>query len=389
VVREAFARALSCPACRTEGVLALGVKRRDQREVREGELTCSHCGREFGVHRGVPELLFEAPPEVRAEVAGLERFAALMREDGLGREFILSLPYVQNGYWYAQARSLNQILLTVPFRPGDRLLDVGAQCCWATSKFAERGLSAIALDIATVELQGLHSADYFLEDGEVYFERVLGSMQAIPLASRSVDYVFCCQVLHHNDLQGLRRTLNEIYRVLRPGGKLLVVNETLRTLRDPTGMHYFDPGVHTRDVREFEGNEHAHPAWRYRSEAVRAGFQTEIVGPHYLPFFGDDHLHLSHGTPPLQAIGAGVAYALRSSELAGRLYLAWVNNASKRASLSMIATKPNLFPGPAGASPPERVARRLAATAYRHSRHARAPLHTLQRQIRKPRRHDS
>jgi len=37
------------------------------------------------------------------------------------------------------------------------------------------------LDIATVELQGLQSPDYFLEDGEVYFERVLGSMQAISL----------------------------------------------------------------------------------------------------------------------------------------------------------------------------------------------------------------
>jgi len=51
---------------------------------------------------------------------------------------------------------------------------------------------------------------------------------------------------------------------------VLVVNETLRTLRDRTGMHYYDPGVHTRDVREFEGSEHAHPAWHYRVEAVRA-----------------------------------------------------------------------------------------------------------------------
>jgi len=67
---------------------------------------------------------------------------------------------------------------------------VGAQSCWATNTFAQRGPRAIALDIATVELQGLHTADYFLNDGEVYFERVLGSMQAIPLASRSVDYVF-------------------------------------------------------------------------------------------------------------------------------------------------------------------------------------------------------
>ncbi len=382
-MQEAFASALRCPACGTDGQLRLRVDQRDRREVREADLTCGRCGREFRVHCGVAELLFEPPPEVQAEVAGLERFAKLMREDGWGRELTLRLPYVENGYWYAQARSLNQLLLSVPFQPGEHLLDVGAQSCWATNKFAERGLRAIALDIATIELQGLHTADYFLEGGKVYFERVLGSMQAIPLASNSLDYVFCCQVLHHNDRHGLRRTLNEIYRVLRPGGKLLVVNETLRTLRDPTGMHYFDPGVHTRDVREFEGNEHAHPAWRYRLETIRAGFATEILGPHYLPFFGDDHLHLPHGTPPTKAITAGVAYALRSNQLAGRAYLTWVNHASARASLSMIATKPHLFPGHAGhGGLGERFARRLAAASYRRSKHARSALHAIERQIR-------
>jgi len=170
---------------------------------------------------------------------------------------------------------------------------------------------------------------------------------------------------------------------------VLVVNETLRTLRDRTGMHYYDPGVHTRDVREFEGNEHAHPAWRYRVEAVRAGFVTEIVGPHYLPSFGADHLHLPHGTLPMQAIAAGAGYALRSNELAGRAYLAWVNHASKRASLSMIAGKPHLFPDSAGASPPERVARRLAAESYQRSKHARSLLHTIERQIGRSRRRGS
>ena len=117
--------------------------------------------------------------------------------------------------------------------PGRRVLDVGSNTCWAANHFAERGLRAIALDIATVELQGLYTADWFIEDGQVFFERVLGSMDAIPLASSSVDYVYCCEVLHHNDRDGLRRTFAEIFRVLRPGGRLLMVNETLKTLRDP------------------------------------------------------------------------------------------------------------------------------------------------------------
>jgi len=142
-------------------------------------------------------------------------------------------------------------------------------------------------------------------------------------------------------------------------------------------------------VREFEGNEHAHPAWRYRLVALRAGFETEIVGSHYLPFFGDDHLQLSHGTPPMQEIAAGVAYPLRSNELAGRLYLAWVNKASKRASLTKHHRhQPNLSPS-RGSRTEERIARGLAATAYRRSAPARALLHALARQIHTPRRRGS
>ena len=162
-------------------------------------------------------------------------------------------------------------------------MDVGSNTCWAANHFAERGLRAIALDIATAELQGLYTADCFIEDGHVFFERVLGSMDAIPLASSSVDYVYCCEVLHHNDAAGLRRTFAEIFRVLRPGGRLLMVNETLKTLRDPHG-------VHLEGVEQYEGYEHAHWALRYRWEATRAGFFTEVTEPHYRAFFGDAEL---------------------------------------------------------------------------------------------------
>ena len=58
-------------------------------------------------------------------------------------------------------------------------------------------------------MQGLYTSDYFIEDGTSYFERVLGSMYDMPIASDSLDYVFCCEVLHHNDSESLRRTFEE------------------------------------------------------------------------------------------------------------------------------------------------------------------------------------
>ena len=82
-------------------------------------------------------------------------------------------------------------------------------------------------------------------------------MYDMPIASGTLDYVYCCEVLHHNDSDSLRRTYEECFRVLKPGGKLLVINETLKTKHDPVG-------VHAEAVGQFKGYEHAHWALQYR-----------------------------------------------------------------------------------------------------------------------------
>jgi len=368
-VRDELAGRLRCPACRRDGTLRLHAQERDEHEVREGTLRCGACGRSFAVSRGVAELLFGAPEHVHREAAGLERFAAHMREGGWDRELVRRLPDVEHGYWYVQARSMHQLLTTVPFVPGQSILDVGSNTCWASNHFAQRGLAAIALDIATVEPQGLYTADWFIEDGEVFFERILGSMDAIPLASGSVDHVYCCQVLHHNDTAGLRRTFAEAFRVLRPGGRLLMVNETLKTLRDPHG-------VHDEAVEQYEGYEHAHWALRYRWEATRAGFLTEVAEPHYRAFFGDAVPALAPETPPAAAAARRWGFALRRSAVARRVYLAWLNHVWGGVSMNMIATKPLRYAGrPEGVGTAERLARTLAAAVRlrRDRREGRAP----------------
>jgi SAM-dependent methyltransferase/uncharacterized protein YbaR (Trm112 family) len=367
-VKAEFVERLRCPACRRDHVLRLCVDRCDEHEVREGLLHCSSCQTEFAVYRGVVELLHDPPEHIVAEAAGLERFAEHMRGGGWDRELMHRLPYIEHGYWYVQARSMHQLLTTVPFEPGQSILDVGSNTCWAANHFAERGLSAIALDIATTELQGLYTAEYFVDDGEVFFERVLGSMDAIPLASSSLDYVYCCEVLHHNDPEGLRRTFAEIFRVLRPGGRLLMVNETLKTLRDPSG-------VHVEGVEQYEGYEHANWALSYRWEATRAGFFTEVTEPHYRSFFGDSELVLPPDTPRWKAIAARLGFALHGSAPARRAYLAWLNHVWGGVSMNMIATKPKRFVGRhEPIAPPERLLRTAAAGArVTAARVARSP----------------
>jgi SAM-dependent methyltransferase len=268
-VRESLTPLLRCPRCRTDGALRVRECERDGREIREGELVCERCAKHFPIRRGIAELLHEPPDFVLRESAGLERFAEVMRTDGWDRERILALPDVDLPYWHGQRRAIDALLDRVAFKPGERILDVGSNTCWASNILATRGLEVLALDIATAEMQGLATADYFIERGEVFFERVQSVMFDPPLAGASMDYVFCCEVLHHNDPAHLRRTFRELHRVLRPGGRLFVVNEPmrfpLRLKRD-----------HGREVAQFEGNEHVYFFHQYYLAARRAGFTVEI-----------------------------------------------------------------------------------------------------------------
>ena len=324
-----FARQfLRCPVCRRDRTMRLQARESDEREVREGTLICGACGAQQPVHRGVGQLLLDAPEHVAREAAGLQRFADYMRADGWTREKVRKLPNIDDGYWYVQGVSINQLLTTEPFQPEQTLLDVGSNTCWASNYFAARGLHVIALDIATAELQGLYTADYFIEDGTSYFERVLGSMYDMPLASESLDYVYCCEVLHHNDSESLRRTFQECFRVLKPGGKLLVVNETLKTVSDPIG-------VHTEGVAQFEGYEHAHWALRYRAEAIRAGFSTRLLEPSYHWFFRTPPA----SKPRLTDWRQRALFELRSHPWGRKGYLAWINHVEGGVSFGMIATK--------------------------------------------------
>lgn len=267
-VRESLTSSLRCPRCDADGTLRLAVTRSDEREVQDGEVVCGVCGGRFAVKDGIVDLLLDPPGFVTRERAGLGRFAEVMRTDGWTGDRILALPDVDLPYWRGQRRAMDALLGRVAFRPGERLLDVGSNTCWASNIFARLELDVVALDIATTDLQGLSSAEHFLNEG-AFFERVLSVMFDPALAGESMDYVFCCEVLHHNDPRHLRRTFRELYRVLRPGGLLLVVNEPMRFPLRPKLDH-------GREVAEFAGNEHVYFLHQYLLAARLAGFRVTV-----------------------------------------------------------------------------------------------------------------
>lgn len=337
-MREAFADILRCPACRTDGTLSLSAAEADEREVRRGELSCERCGHVVEVRDGIVDCLHDPPEFVRREAAGLLRFVEEMRAQGWDRARVLNLPMEHSGYWFTQAALMNQVLHTVNFQRGDRVLDIGSNTCWASAMFAERHLEAVALDISEHEMQGLRTAQWWMDDKGLFMERVLGVMYDLPFAGGSFEFIWANEVLHHNDPDNLRRTCEEAFRVLRPGGQLVVCNEPLRTLRDPK----LDPG---RDVAHYEGHEHAFVRRTYTRAAERAGFDVDVRGPWYRGVFQVEEFRLSNRMSVRQLYATATAMAMRRSPALVRAYLAALSYVFGGVSLHMVCTKPGRLPG--------------------------------------------
>lgn len=324
---------LRCPSCRSPSSFLLDTAVKDQREIREGRLYCRSCQLERPVYDGIADLLLTPSPEVKVEAQGLERFADEMRRDGWDRTRILNLPYEENGYWWTQRRSMERLLETIPFTAGQTILDVGSNTCWATAAFARAGLRAVALDISPVEMQGLRTADWWFANDGSYFERVLAQMSALPFVDSSFDWVFCCEVLHHNGRRGMVDALTEIHRVLRPGGSLLVMNEPLRW---PTNLKH-DHGV---EVTRFEGNEHVYFLFEYLWLARRSGFRAiHVAEPAFDNFYSPDPIYLTLEASVLGSLKLAVLNIIRKLRGTRRLYMWWRYFAGPDVSLQMVCTK--------------------------------------------------
>jgi SAM-dependent methyltransferase/uncharacterized protein YbaR (Trm112 family) len=331
-MRPELLKVLRCPVCGSAGDLKLEAHVSDEREIRDGRLRCQACQMERPLRDGVADLMVDPPAEVKAEAEGLERFATAMRQDGWDRARILSLPHEESGYWYSQRRAMERVLEIVPFASGQRILDVGANTCWAAATFARLGLRTVALDISMVEMQGLRTADWWFEEHATYFDRVLAQMSELPFATDSFDWIFCCEVLHHNDPQKLAGALREMHRVLRPGGSLLVVNEPLRW---PTNLKR----NHGAEVAAFDGNEHVYFVLEYLWAAWRSGFRHIRMSELAVDLFANGPLHLTLEASTLGSFKLATLNVARQKAFLRSLRMWWRYLMGPGVSLQMICTK--------------------------------------------------
>lgn len=116
-----------------------------------------------------------------------------------------------------------EIVAAVGLEPGDRVADVGTGTGLFVEPFA-RSVGArgrvYALDIAPAFVE--HVAGRAERQGLTQVEARVCPEDSLGLPAGSVDVVFVCDVYHHFEYP--RSSLESIYRALRPGGELVVID---------------------------------------------------------------------------------------------------------------------------------------------------------------------
>jgi len=168
---------------------------------------------------------------------------------------------------HASGQDLNWLVQAAALTGGERVLDVatgGGHAAFALAPFAGE---VVALDLTRQMLEVARQEAIARQFTNIsYLE---GNAQAIPCEDGSFDLVVCRQAAHH--FPRWEQGVQEWARVLKPGGKLLIVDSTspeepeldlflheIETLRDPS---------HVRNHRISE----------WQSQLIQAGFTLQEV----------------------------------------------------------------------------------------------------------------
>ena len=107
-------------------------------------------------------------------------------------------------------------------RPGEHIVEIGSGMGAAMIVAARSGAFVVAVD-PTPYMRRILRLRRLAQGGRRRITVVDGAAESIPVADGSADAVWTVNTMHH--WTNVDRALAEIHRVLRPGGRLLLVDE--------------------------------------------------------------------------------------------------------------------------------------------------------------------
>ena len=134
-----------------------------------------------------------------------------------------------------------EVVRDVAPQPGERVVDVGAGMGPATVLAAKAGASVLAVD-PTPYMRRILRLRRLGQRRRKVIRVADGSAESIPAEDHSVDALWTVNTMHH--WTNMDAAVRELARVLRPGGRLLLVDEDFDEPEHPAFLHMQDRRAH-------------------------------------------------------------------------------------------------------------------------------------------------
>jgi ubiquinone/menaquinone biosynthesis C-methylase UbiE len=152
-----------------------------------------------------------------------------------------------------------------------KILDLGCGNGVTSFAFASLDHKVFAVDPNPTEGVGLGAiARLNPELGQNKIRHLLAFGEFLPFPDQTFDIIYTRQVLHH--FKNLQESLNECYRVLKPGGYLLVTRDPV--VNDAQQLEQF---LQSHVLHQLHGGENAYTLQTYITDIKRAGFKLKKV----------------------------------------------------------------------------------------------------------------
>ncbi|HYM82289.1 MAG TPA: methyltransferase domain-containing protein [Candidatus Limnocylindria bacterium] len=169
-------------------------------------------------------------------------------------------------YWHRAKLELVDWLF--PIRPGEKVLDVGA----GSGVFADR-MAALGADVTAIDANPdavAYARQTFGRPGLAFQH---GLLDELGLPEASFDKATCLEVVEHAYIEQVSVLLGDLFRILKPGGKLLVTTPNFRGLWPIVEWTVDRLGV----VAKMDADQHVTHFHRSRLARIlrEAGFEVE------------------------------------------------------------------------------------------------------------------
>ena len=246
-------------------------------------------------------------------------------------------------FW--QSLEWKSLIALLPRAQGGLALDLGAGRGISSYALAKDGWMVTALEPDLSALVGAGAIRTLAHECCLSIEVVSEYSEKLPFADSTFDLVNCRQVLHHS--RDLTQTCREIFRVLKPGGRMVATREHVISKRDD--LQTF---LNTHPLHQLYGGEHAFLLAEYTAAITSAGLRIEkLLAPfdspiNYFPMSEAQWVHI-YTAPIAKVLGWNLAkWLFTRTSVSGRLLLPglaklanWHNQTPGRL-YSFVAQKP-------------------------------------------------